>query len=543
MIIKTILKPKIAVIVIILILIIIGGSYKFLADKEPSYNFATVEVGKVVQEVSAIGQVNKGEEIDMSFKEAGRIEKIYVEIGEEIKSGQELAKLETTQLYIQLKETRANSDLVQAEFDKLLAGATPEEIQVTETTVKNAETSLADTKQSLEDVETDAEEDLETAYEDALNTLDNAYLKIYNAFNEADSIQKTYFTGADQESLKVKENRNKIGEARDQVKSYLDSAKADPTDENIDQALSEMRDALGDTYDALVAIRDTCEENTYQNIVSSSDKTSLDNHKGYINTVLTDVTNSEQTVSSTKLTNGSNINTAEAKVSSAEGTLKSAQDELTLLVAEPRQEDINFYQAQLNQAKAKVSLLENQIWETTIKSSVDGQVTRVNKEAGEYVSLTEAVISLIPQEPFQVKVDISESDIGKVSLDNPVKITLDAFPEIEFSGKVIEIEPAETIISGVVYYKTKVNLEAENGKIKPGMTANVTIITASKDNVLIVPNRAIKIKEGKRFIKKMYNDKEFEEVEVETGLKGSEGEIEIISGLQEGDKVITFIKD
>ena len=543
MIIKAIIKPKIIIIVVILIIVVALGSYKlFFTDKESPYSFATVRIGNVIQEVSTIGQVRKGEEIELGFKEIGRIEKIYVQVGQEIEFGQELIKLETTQLYIQLREARATLDLAQIELDKLLAGASSEEIQVVQTAVENAENSLANAEQNLEDVEAQAQESLDSAYEDALNVLDETYLKAYNAFNKVDLIQRTYFTGNDQESLRVRENKDKIENSRDQAKSYLDLTKADFTNENINSALSQMRDALGDIYEALGIIRDVCEEGAYRNTVSSADKSILDTQKTNINTALTNVTNSKQTISSTGLTNESNINTAQSEVSSAEGVLKAAQDELALMLAEPRQEDIGFYQAQLEQAQAKVSLLKNQVWEATLRSPIKGQITKISKRIGEQVSMAEAVVSLLPQEPFQVEVDIPESDIGKVDLADSAKITLDAFPEIEFEGKVIEIEPAETIISGVVYYKTKVSLETENNKIKPGMTADITILTDLREKVLVVPQRAVSEKDGKNFVKLASGDT-FKEIEVQAGLRGSQGEIEILSGLKEGDEVITFVKE
>jgi len=73
------------------------------------------------------------------------------------------------------------------------------------------------------------------------------------------------------------------------------------------------------------------------------------------------------------------------------------------------------------------------------------------------------------------------------------------------------------------------------------MTANVTIITDFKENVLILPQRAVLERNGKKFVR-VPEDSTFKEIEVQTGLRGSGGEIEIISGLKEGDKVITFIK-
>jgi multidrug efflux pump subunit AcrA (membrane-fusion protein) len=96
-------------------------------------------------------------------------------------------------------------------------------------------------------------------------------------------------------------------------------------------------------------------------------------------------------------------------------------------------------------------------------------------------------------------------------------------------------------MSGVVYYKTTVSLDSEDQRIKQGMTANIVIVAAFKNGVLNVPQRAVIEKDGKKIVRVVDGDK-FKEVEVQTGLKGVGGEIEITSGLKEGDKVVTFIK-
>jgi len=528
----------------IVILIIALGIYQgFIRKEKPSFTLAEVIRGNISQEVSEVGTVKKGEEINLSFKNAGRIEKIYVGVGDPVKRGDILARQETSQLKIQLEDAKAGLSLVQAQLNKLLAGASPEEIQIQKTAVDNAGISLEQAERNLKDVETLAAENLKAAYEDALNILDDAYLKADNAFMTADLIQRNYFTKNDQEGIRVRENRDEIEKSLSKIKSPLDVAKADPKQKNIDLALSETKTALDKILSSLRFIREICESWAYRNIVSSADKTSLDNQKNYISTALTSVTNSEQTISLTKLTNESNINTAKASLLTAEGSLKAAQDQLTLLVAPPRQEDIELYQAQVKQGQAQVQLLENQIEEAILRSPISGQITKVIKRRGETVQpmMKDVVISLIPEEPFQIEVDIPEVEIGKIDLGDPGKITLDAFPEEEFSGQVIEIEPAETIISGVVYYKIKISLDTKNTKIKPGMTANVTIITDFKENVLILPQRAVIEKNGKKFVR-VPEDSTFKEIEVQTGLSGSGGEIEIISGLKEGDKVITFIK-
>lgn len=522
--------------ILILVIVIVGYNYIFKGQELP-YEFAEVKKGNVSQEISETGQVKKGEEIKLGFKNIGRIEKIYVEVGQAVESGTFLVKLDTGQLYIQFQEAKASLDLAEAKLAKLLAGASQEEIALAETKVVNASTSLRNVKQNLVDVKAVADENLKNFYEDALNTLDDAYIKICNAFNVVDLIQRDYFYYSDQESQKVKESKTVIKTAKENVKFYLDIAKDDSNNENIDTALSEMKSALEKVSERLAVVRDVTEESAYRNTVSDTDKTSLDTQKSNINTALTDIVDSQQTISSGKLTNQSNVNTAQSEVSTAEGALQTAQDELALKKAEPQQVEIDLYQVQIRQAQAKVALLQEQIQEATLKSPVKGQITEINKREGETIQITGSIISLIPATPFQVETDIYEEDIVKVKIENPVDITLAAFSDEILKGKVISIDPAERLIGGVVYYKVIIDFEDQRQGIKPGMTADLVIKTAFKENVLIVSEDAIQKKNGK-FIVQVFKDDLIEDREIEIGLKGSDGNVEIISGLLEGEQVI-----
>lgn len=533
------MSKKIILIIIVVLLLAVGIYQVFLKKEEPTFSLAEVVLGNISQEVAETGQVKKGEEINLSFKNSGRIEKIYVEVGDQIDSGESLAKLETTELTIQLQEAKAALSLAQSKLDKLLAGTSPEEIQVAETSVSNAKIALESAQQNLKDTKASAEEDLNADYEDALNTLDDSYLKIYNAFNVADLIQRTYFIASDQEGIRVRENKDKIENTMTQAKSYLDVAKADPKNENIDIALSEIKKALEETYDALGIIREVCEDPAYRNAVSSTDKTSLDTQKGYINTALTNITDSQQTISSTKLTNEANINTSIASVSTAQGSLAAAEDELSLLTASPRQEDIDLYQAQVNQAQAQVQILENQIRDATLKSPTKGQIIKINKKVGEMAqsALQDAVITLLPATPFEIEVDIYEEDVVKVNIGNLVDISLVPFPGEVFQGRVISIDPAEKLIEGVVYYKVIIAFEKMPEGVKSGMTADVIIKTALKENVLIIPEDALQKRDGKQIVE-VFKEGNIEDREIEIGLFGSDDMVQVISGLKVGEKLI-----
>jgi len=495
------MKKTILIIIIVAVVLGVGVYYLFIKNEEPTFVLEKVSKGTVVKEVLETGIVKVSEERNLSFKDTGRIEKIYVEVGDIIKIGQKLAQLDNSQLYIQLEEAQAALEVAQAK--KI-----------------DAQVSLKNAQQDLKDIEADAKEDLKNAYQDALSVLDDCYLKIYDAFNVAKLIQRTYFTSSDQEGINVRDNRDRIERALNQAESYIEEAKNDSQNEKIDTALSEVEDALEDTTNALEAIRDTTETTVYRNDVSSADKTSLDNQKSYIITAHTNIVNAQQTISTTKITNTTNINTAQATISTLETKL---------------QED-GLYQAQINQAQAKILLLQDQIQESILRTPNKGQIIKVNKKEGEIVKVTESVISFLPAHPFQIEVDIYEEDIVNVKIANPVDITLVAFPDQVFKGRVVSIDPAEELIEGVVYYGIAIDFEETKEGIKPGMTADIVIETDKKENVLVIPENALEKINGKKIVK-VFKDGEIEEREIEIGLEGDNDLIEVVSGLEEGEEI------
>lgn len=505
-----------------IILIVILGAViftiyqMFLKDGKPEYTLAEVKKGNVLQEIFETGQVQSGEEINLSFKSAGIIKSIYVKVGDEVWLGSNLARLDVNQLSIELSESQATLEVARAELDKLLAGSSPEEIQLAQTVLLNAQ-------QSLKDVQAEAEEDLSQAYQDAQNTLENSYSKGVSALTTVTYIKKTYFPYNDQESIVVKNNEVGIEDALTRMRTYID-------DKDTDVALSLAKDDLSAIYNAIAIIRDTTEITTYRDIVSKTDKSSLDTEKLNINTALTNVVNAQQTITSTKLDNDSAINTAQ-------GVAKKAEDDLALKQAGARQVEVNLYQAKVRQAQAKVDLLENQIWEATLRSPTKGKITKVNKKIGEISKAAESVVSLLPASPYEIKADIYEEDVVKITIGNSVGISLIAFPEDVFKGKVISINPAEELIEGVVYYEVTIDFEEVPEGLKPGMTADLEIQTDLKENVIVVPEGVLEKKDGKDVVK-IFKDGQIEEREVKVGLRGSNDLVEITAGLSEGESVI-----
>ena len=499
--IKKIFKRKILIIAVIIVIIAGFFIYKiFIKKGKTQLVLEEVSRGTVLQEVSETGTIKPTQEINLGFKSSGRIEKINVEVGDIVEKGEELAKLEISQLLVQLNQYQAALEVARAQYNKLLAGSTPEEIKI----IENARDS--------------AQNDLNEAYQDSLNTLDDAYLKIYNAYNSAVSINNSYFNSSDQQGIKVRDNKTVISDNLNMVRPFLDAAEASLSHNDIDIALSKMEISLNNTSNALGIIRGACDEGTYYGQVSPTDKTALDNQKSYIITAITNINNTQQAISSDKI------------------AVQEAEDNLALKKAKPRQEDIDYYQAKVNEASAQVALLQSQINDASLVSPIKGVVTKVDKKIGETVQVSELPISLISLDPFQIKVDIYEEDIVKIKIDNPVDIKIAAFPNETIKGKVILINPAEKLIEGVVYYEVTIAFDEPKEGIKSGMTTDVVIKTANRENILIISKDAIS--ENGRTTVRIFKNGKIEEREIQIGLEGNDNKIEVISGLSEGEEVV-----
>ncbi len=223
------------------------------------------------------------------------------------------------------------------------------------------------------------------------------------------------------------------------------------------------------------------------------------------------------------------LKTQEYKLRSLEENRKPSYDE---------KYDIKAQKAIVEQASADIEVQTKKINETVLTTPIEGVIIFSNSEVGEIAKLETVVVSVASTGSLQIDVDIPETTIANVKVGQAVKIKLDAFDdEAEWVGKVTDIDSAETIKGGSIYYKTTVIFEKEDERIRSGMTANVWIKTAVSENTLFVPVSAIQKKDGKKIVQSL-DGKMVTEKEITTGLKNDMGMIEIRSGLLQGEQII-----
>src|SRR5580765_7737316 len=207
----------------------------------------------------------------------------------------------------------------------------------------------------------------------------------------------------------------------------------------------------------------------------------------------------------------------QAAVTQAEGDLASAQAALELakvnadriqklfVQKNSSQQDLDQAMATLHQAEANVKIKQGALDKAkadldhcTITSPIDGVVISRSVDVGQTVaaSLQAPVIFAIANDLTKMQIDanVAEADVGVVTIDQKVDFTVDAFPMQTFHGKVVQVRNAPITVQNVVTYDTVIGVENKDLKLKPGMTANVSIIIAHKDNVLQIKNAALRFR-------------------------------------------------
>jgi HlyD family secretion protein len=238
-----------------------------------------------------------------------------------------------------------------------------------------------------------------------------------------------------------------------------------------------------------------------------------------------------------------NLSIAYEGYRTAKSNLSLQQNTLALKKAGTVPEQITAQEAVVEKAKADIDNYNAQLAKTVLRSPINGVVTKQDLKVGEIVTPNSTVVSVISNGDFQVKVNIPEADIAKVKVGDSANITLDAYgSDIIFSTHVVSIDPGETMVEGVATYKTTLQFDKKEDRAKSGMTANIDILTAKQTNTLYIPQRDLISNETGKYVLIDVGSAQPQKKKVEVGIRGSDGNIEIISGLNEGDKIINAPK-
>jgi HlyD family secretion protein len=478
---------------------------------------ATISVtrGSLSQVVSVTGRVKAVQEVDLAFQNSGRVARVDAKIGARVVSGQLLASLNTADLNAQLREAQANVLGQEAKLRNIESGGRAEEIAIKESALRAAQQSLENAYANVLDV-------LSDAYTKTDNAMRIQLLPVFNSYGSEASplFTLTFSCQCDVQSRAATTYRTAAEVGLNRWKQELADLSANGSPEAYLSAIRNARGYMQSAKDTISAVGAVLNE-----VTVSISTTTVESYR-----------TSTSTARASVVAAATSVNTQDQLISSSLLTVERVKGELALTKAGSTPEEIDAQRAVVMSAKAQVDGIQAQISKSIIVSPIAGVVTKQDAKVGQTATANQTLVGVISDQQLEIEANVPEVDIGKVMTGDVVRVTVDALPGETMLAKVSFIDPAETIIDGVVNFRVIMLFDVLNEQLKSGLTVNLEIETIKKDDVLILPQFAIVENDEGTFVRKP----DGAQVAVSLGIRSKEGMVEVLSGLSEGDAVLNI---
>jgi HlyD family secretion protein len=447
-------------IIVVVAALSVGGYLKFAAQpasaaSAANLNTATVQRGTLAATVNAAGNITAAQQVALNFQQTGVVQKVNVQVGDQVKAGQALAALDTTDLQLQVQNAQVNLKVAQ---DKLAQAKNPNTAQ----DIASARAQVDSAQAAYNKLVAGAAASDIAAAQTAVTSAQAAYTAAVNAANAGDSNLATAAAAVQKAQAAVQA-----------AQAAYDKIAGEPNIGSSQQALT-LQSATTDYQSALAG---------YQSLqaTSKSDAASkVQSAKAALGQAQANLVKLQTQV------NQNDVVAAKAQVT-------QAQNNLDKLLAGSDANTLDIAQNGVDQANIALQQAQAALAQAQVVAPFDGIVTAVNVTPGqEAANSTAGAIQLADLNHLQVVVNMAEVDVNKTKVGQDVQVTLDAVPNRTFQGKVSLIAPAGVMTQGVVNYPVTIDLTNPSNAVKTGMTANLNVIIAQHDNVLMVPNRAVK---------------------------------------------------
>jgi HlyD family secretion protein len=516
----------------LIILLIIGYFvYPRIFKKESArYVLGEVQRGNLEIKVSGTGEIIPIEEINVKSKVGGEIVNLNVQEGDKVYKGQILAKIDSRSLEKTIKDQ--------------------------EILIKNLELAIDSAKLNLEKLNFQYQNTLRgDDYNKALNQgilILNDFYNFYPGFIE--DLRKIYFYKDFENydnNLKYYESYNPFFAGKSQKLEFnyniLRTKYIELSDnfKNISNQNETKERIIKDSYDLVLATYDLVNEGREMVRYLKEDltlKNATHEKENIINNHFQKLTNYLNSLAQYK----QNLFDIISKINSYHDIVDNYNFDKKNLELSIRQKEID-----LEQAKKKLNDLKEDLNDYYITAPFSGILSTLNIKKGDLIASNQIIGTIITNQKI-ANISLNEIDVAQVKVGQTSILTFDAFPDLKVKGKIIEISTVGKEEQGVVSYGIKISLEKENKEIKPGMSVNAEIIVDRKENVLLVPNSAIKsdgmgkyveviknyeIKRRNSFKPVAISQNLIEKRYIKTGISNDEF-TEILEGLNEGEVII-----
>jgi HlyD family secretion protein len=521
---QTIVRRK-ALSITVAVVVIVGGVWIYRSTHATSavtqYVTSAVERGTLSSSVSGSGQVSAENQLDIKPSGSAAVTEVDVKLGQVVKAGQRIAVLDEKDASVALAQAQASLDSAQANYDSVAAGSTATDLQLAQSAVDSAQLSL-----------TKAKNDYQTTKQQQAQAVANASLNLLNASLQAQpqpsnigtttvTVSGSY-TGTDKGQYII--TIYTTGNGSNYNVAGLESSSFGPIVKGVAEPVGTK--GLYITFATTGVL-----------INGDSWTITLPNTQG------SGYASANNSYQSAILAQQQAMNNAQNSIDSAQISLTNAQAQLQLKQNGSTQSQIEQAKAQLANAKSQLQSAQNNYNNNIITAPFDGVIASLNAKVGQQVSGSTsaagstALATLITQQKIVI-ISLNEVDVTKIKVGDKVTLTFDAIDGLVITGTVGEIDSIGTVSQGVVNYNVQISLDTSDDRIKPGMSATANIITNVKTDVLMVPNSAIKSGSSGSYVQELDSAGKPQNVTVTTGI-ANDTSTEIVSGLNEGDKVVT----
>ncbi len=489
----------------IAVIVILGGGYwgykYFFSSSGETVRYVTAQVqkGTLVVSISGSGQVSASTQVDVKPKVSGDVISVGVAAGQNVEAGTLLAQLDPTDAQKAIRDAESNLESARLALEKLkLSSANTDKL------FDDAFANVSNGFLDLPSIITFAQEVILNDSLNPRNQTNNAFYKDF--VGQADSVN------FEKISLFVDSALGDYNTARKNYDAafllYKNTSRYADNDA-IQKLLTESIKAVKSLSQALKSEQNILDFLTdYSNAYSrklpaliSTYKSTLKTDISVINSDLSNLTLVNNSIESAPL----DIQSQELSVTQRESALKDAKDNLA------------YY---------------------SIRAPFGGVVAKLNVIKGDSASPSAAVATMVTSQRL-AEISLNEVDAAKAKLKQKATLTFDAVPELSVAGEVAEIDTIGTVSQGVVTYIVKIAFNTQDERVKPGMSVSAAIITEAKQNVLLVPNSAVKQQGDVSYVEIFAGETQTPSRQnVQTGLS-NDTMTEIIDGLKEGDKVVT----
>ncbi len=499
---------------VFLTVVILGGGYyvygKFAGGATATqYVLAAVEKGTLVSSISGSGQVSASNQLDVKASASGNIVYVGVKSGQYASAGTLLAQLDDRDAQKAVRDAKTGLESAQLSYDQTVGSI-------------NGIRGLKEKNQ----------ENLNKAYDDGFNAVTNTFSGLPDIMTGLSSILTNRDYDQSQWNLDyyvdaIKLYYEDISIVRDETYKNYQTAR-DAYDQNFIDYKSISRSSDETKIEAMI-------DQTYETskLVSGAVKSASNLIQVYKDK-LTEAGRQPKSLADTHL---SNLNGFVSKVNGYIQSLYSAknaiQDSKEALISTDF--DIRTQEIQLNKAKDALTDAQGKLSDYYIRAPFSGIVAKVNVKVGDSSSGS-AIATLITQKKI-AGISLNEVDVSKIKLGNKATLTFDAVSDLNITGEVSEIDSLGTVSQGVVTYNVQIAFDTQDDRVKSGMSVSAAIITDTKQDVLLVPNAAVKSQGGAYYVEVPDSTTPIRQP-VEIGIS-NDTMTEITSGLKEGDSIIT----